>query len=521
MFPIGDRRSTGDDPAQWEKLRELVEAETGMDLSGSRQLRLRDAVEKVLSTKDLPQPLEHIFADPDHHGVFLEHLTAQLTVGETFFFRNEYHFQALAERVIPQILRENDARKEIRIWAAGCSTGEEPYSLAILLDQILTSRGIIPQSIGNSIDRKSQIDNPQSHWHVSILGTDLNSEFLEQARRGRYRDWSFRGTDVHLDRRYFASKGKEYRLVPRIREHVRFAYLNLVKDAYPSPLNGTLGLDLIVFRNVAIYLKAEIVESIIDRFHAALRPGGWLLLGETELNVAATGQFEVQRLDRAIFYRKKCGLAAFEEQPPAIVPEPVLPRPWQPPTVTVPRMRGAAERSSLAAPASVDAGPSKTSSLRERIDRHLSQQEFAEAERAIDAVTARRERAAARLRYALHLVGCAEIQRAKDTLEKCLSEEPLQIETHLLKASLAEEAGDFAKAERAYRRALYVDRRCAIAHFHLALVQQERNDLGGSRRSLQTVLDLTQNCDPNDVAEHSDGVCYGRLREMVDVILES
>jgi Tfp pilus assembly protein PilF len=105
-------------------------------------------------------------------------------------------------------------------------------------------------------------------------------------------------------------------------------------------------------------------------------------------------------------------------------------------------------------------------------------------------------------------------------LEKCLSEEPLQVEAHLLRASLAEEAGDLAKAERAYQRALYVDRRCAIAHFHLALVQQEQNDLEGSRRSLQTVLDLTRDCDPNELAEHSDEVCYGRLREMVEVILD-
>jgi Tfp pilus assembly protein PilF len=231
----------------------------------------------------------------------------------------------------------------------------------------------------------------------------------------------------------------------------------------------------------------------------------------------------VQHLDRAVFYRKKHGPAAIGAQPSAFVPAPVLPHPWQPPTVTVPRTprtRGAIERTLLAAPASVGEEPSKTPSLLERIDHHLSRQEFAEAERVIDAVSARKERAAARLRYVLHLVGCAEIQRAKDMLERCLSEEPLQIEAHLLKASLAEEAGNLAEAEGEYRRALYVDRRCAIAHFHLALVQQEQNDVNGSRRSLQTVLDLTQNSDPNELAEHSDGVCYGRLREMVEMILD-
>lgn len=513
MSPIGNQEPTGDDPALWEKLRQLVEAETGMDLSGNRLLRLRDAVEKVLATASLPQRLKQILAEPEHHGIFLERLTAQLTVGETFFFRNEHHFRALAEHVIPQIIRENDANKEIRIWTAGCSTGEEPYSLAILLDQILTNRGANAHSIDNSINRKS-------NWHVSILATDLNPEFLERARRGRYREWSFRGTDVHLDRRYFVSEGKEYRLVPRIRRRVRFGYLNLVKDAYPSPLNGTLGLDLIVFRNVAIYLKPKIVDAIVDRFHCSLRPGGWLLLGETELNVAATRQFEVQRLDRAIFYRKEHGPAALDGQPSPIVPASVPPRPGQLSATTMPPIGASIEQPPLKAQATVGEEPSKTPSLWERIEHHLGQQEFVEAERLIDAVSMRKERAAARLRYALHLVACAEVQRARDMLEKCLGEEPLQIETHLLKASLAEEVGDAAEAETAYRRALYVDRRCSIAHFHLALVQQERGDLDGSRRSLKTVLELTQNNEPNGLVEHSDGVCYARLREMAKVILD-
>ena len=348
----------------------------------------------------------------------------------------------------------------------------------------------------------------------------MNPEFLERARRGRYREWSFRGTDVHLNRRYFASEGKEYRLVPNIRKRVRFVYLNLVKDAYPSPLNGTLGLDLIVFRNVAIYLKAEVVNAVIDRFHCALRPGGWLLLGETELNVAATQRFEVQRLDRAIFYRKKHEPAALDEQPSPIVPAPVLPRPGQLPAATMPPKGASVEQPPPKAQATVGEEPSKTPSPWVRIEHHLGQQEFVEAERVIDAVSIRKERAAARLRYALHLVACAEIQRARDMLEKCLGEEPLQIESHLLKAGLAEEAGNAAEAERAYRRALYVDRRCAIAHFHLALVQQERGDLDGSRRSLKTVLDLTRNNDPNGLVEHSDGVCYARLREMAKVILD-
>jgi chemotaxis protein methyltransferase CheR len=105
-------------------------------------------------------------------------------------------------------------------------------------------------------------------------------------------------------------------------------------------------------------------------------------------------------------------------------------------------------------------------------------------------------------------------------LDVCLEEEPLLIEAQLLKASFAEEAGDLADAERAYRKALYVDRNCSMAHFHLALVQQLRGDAAGARRSLRTVLALAQDKDAHSIVEHGDGVCYGRLREMVEVILD-
>lgn len=505
MSSIDSPRTRGGDATLWQRLRELAEAETGMDFSGSRLSRLRDAAAKVLAAENPPGHLEQILAHPHRQGPFLDRLTAELTVGETFFFRNEHHFRALAEDVIPLVLRENDANREIRIWAAGCSTGEEPYSVAILLDKLLA-------------------DKPQ--WRVSILATDLNPEFLERARLGHYRKWSFRGTDIQQDRTYFARQGEEYWLTSRIREHVRFSYLNLVKDVYPSPLNGTLGIDLIVFRNVAIYLKPEIVDAIVERFHRALRPGGWLLLGETELNVAATRQFEVHRFDQAVFYRKKLDVTASGKPPSpaatapmlATLPPPVFAATRQPPaapTSSIPT-RGALKLSKEAPAAAGERVAAL--SLPERIDHRLSRQELAKAERSIDAVPGRKERAEARLRCALHLVGCANIQRARDMLEKCLKDEPLLIEAHLLKASLAEEAGDLDEAERDYRRALYVDRRCAIAHFHLALVQQERGDIRGARRSMQTVLELTRNSDPNGLVEHSDGVCYGRLREMAEMI---
>ena len=379
--------------ANWDQLRQMAEAETGMDLAGSRFPRLQEAVRKLLPAQSSSAELQRVMSQPDTRTRFLERLTVQLTVGESFFFRNEHHFRTLRETVIPAIVRDNADRRELRIWTAGCATGEEPYSLAILLDQVLGA---------------------QSHWQISILGTDLNPEFLERARQARYRQWSFRQTNIHQDRNYFTQEGDLFCLVPRVRSCVRFAYLNLVKDVYPSPLTGTLGLDLILFRNVAIYLKPEVTRAILQRFHQALRPGGWLLLGETELNLMPTEGFEVRRFDQATFHQKATDrLSSTQPLSPPTVPVlatilpnsgagiptvPILPD-WVPlPTprsrrLDRPRPATTTARSSLAATAT-----SETSTC-DRIERCHSHRDFAEAERIIDRIPALADRAATRLRY--------------------------------------------------------------------------------------------------------------------------
>jgi chemotaxis protein methyltransferase CheR len=488
--------------ADMERLRQLVEAETGMDLAGSRFPRLQGAVERVLGQQPGAN-LERILARSEEYPAFLESLTAELTVGESFFFRNEHHFKALREQVFPEIMRENAAQREIRVWSAGCATGEEPYSVAILLDQLLADRG---------------------QWQVAILGTDLNLAFQERARQAQYRQWSFRQTDIHQDRRYFSPDGEWFVLSPKVRGHVRFAYLNLVKDVYPSPLTGTVGLDLILFRNVAIYLKPEITQAIIERFRRALRPGGWLLLGEVELSLTPTAGLEAKQFGQATFFRKPLEASGESVLPgPAVVPPltavlapgsptaplvPTLPE-WGPLPWTGPGSRGTAPARTLTPP---------EAPFWEQVERCMAHKDFAGAQLVLTRISSAKERAKNRLRYVGLLLGFAELGRAREMLEICLREEPLLIEAQLWKASFAEEAGDLAAAEQAYRRALYIDRHCPMAHFHLALVLQQKGNQAGAHRSLHTTLELIRGKDPHALVEYGEGICYGRLHEMATLM---
>ncbi len=515
------------DADQLDRIRALAEAETGMDLAGDRSQRLRIAADRTCHTLGLRSSLdlERILAEPERRGPFLERLASELTIGETFFFRNEHHFRALRERVVPAILESNRAQREIRIWSAGCATGEEPYSLAILLDRM-------PEL--------------QDGWRVSILATDLNPGFLEQARQACYRPWSFRGTDIHRNLAYFRPEGDAFRLDPRIRERVHFSYLNLVRDVYPSPLTGTLGLDLILFRNVSIYLKKEVTEAILDRMYDALRPGGWLLMSETEILPMEARGFASRRFEEATLYQKETtrnagparGAGVSHAGPilfpapefsagrrPAAILVPPVPE-WVPlpvfdsapvPAGEIPAVAGEAPAPYRALSGS-GTGPAP-SSLWERVRNCLGRRAFAEAEEAIQRISDRRERAALGLRYAESLLGRAEVVRARAALEACLREEPLSIEAHLLKACFAQEAGDLRGAEEACRRALYVDRTCAMAHFRMALLQQERGSVDSARRSLDNVLSLTRRRPADAPAEYGEGLSCGRLREMATALL--
>ena len=500
------------DEATWGQLRDWAEAETGMDLAGTRFGRLQDAMRAIVSSQTTSADVKQALMRTDTRAQLLERLTGQLTIGESFFFRNEQHFLALREHVVPEIVRTNSQQRQIRIWTAGCAGGEEPYSLAIMLDMFL---------------------GPQAPWSISILGTDLNPGFLGRAREACYRAWSFRQTDVHRNANYFQREGDSYRLISRVRDWVRFSYLNLVKDVYPSPLNGTLGLDLILFRNVAIYLKPDITRAIIRRFHQALRPGGWLLLGETEVSSIPTEGFTAWRFERATLHQKTSDLMAQNASQPASA-RPVLADigpirdaaalnvPSLPDWVPLPvrRAKGPETGHFSGRAISGPGGPSRAQfTAWEQVEHCLALRDFSGADVIIDRIAARSDRTQVRLQHVRALMSMAEIARARKSLETSLREEPMSIESQLLNASFAEEAGELQVAEQACRKALYIDRNCPMAHFHLAMIQQQKGDSFGARRSLQITLELVQGKEPHKLVAYGDGVCYGRLREMISLLL--
>ena len=203
------------------RLSRAVEHHLGLYFPQSRWKDLIRALKRASPSLGFDEPescLEWLVGSPGREDR-VESLGEYLTIGETHFFRDRKLFQTMEERIIPELTAQRrNTGTTLRIWAAGCATGEEPYSVALTLKRVL-------RDLGN--------------WNVTILATDLNRRFLKKAKQGLYTQWSFRSVPPGIQENYFIRKGDEYRILEAIRRMVKFEHLNLAKDSFPSVTNDT------------------------------------------------------------------------------------------------------------------------------------------------------------------------------------------------------------------------------------------------------------------------------------------
>lgn len=250
--------------ADFARLKAYVIAATGLAYYADKDEDLAGRVGRRMAQREIGDCAAylHVLEDEDGRGQELDRLISELTIGETYFFRQPEQFAALAQVVLPEILERNRDKRRLRIWSAGCATGAEPYSVALLLQREFAGR--------------------LAGWEVSIVATDLNREFLARAREARFDDWALRATPEEVKRACFRREGKSWILAPEYRDRVTFQYHNLVRDPFPSPAHNLCAFDLVLCRNVLIYFHREVSRAIVDRLRDCLADGGWLLVGHAE-----------------------------------------------------------------------------------------------------------------------------------------------------------------------------------------------------------------------------------------------
>ncbi|MEO5362476.1 MAG: tetratricopeptide repeat protein [Magnetococcus sp. DMHC-8] len=445
-------------------------------------------------------------------------LVLELTTGESYFFRDAGQMRLLREVIFPGLLRLRAAERTLRIWSAGCSTGEEPYSLAIMLQLLLAGAG---------------------SWDVSIRGTDINEYALQRARDGRYSRWAFRGVSEEVVGRHFHRRQGEWQLDRSVREMVSFERLNLIKELFPDPVRGLVDLDLIVCRNVFIYFSHDAIAGIMARFAASLRPGGYVLTGHAEVQqpvsqLVASGvlPLEIRQFpDSVIFQRPMAGdprpvtrrqrMAALSSAEP--VPVSGRTRPTDTAAAVrrgvgvsgpaVPLMgRGDGARFALPsagrgaglsqAAVARPSGPSAEQGLREaRV--LLAQGRYGEAIRLADGL---REVPAVAGDVCLLLARChanlGETVKAEGCCRDALRHRPFAAEPHFLLASLLHDRGDLAQTRDLLNKTLYLDHAHVPAYLHLATLYQEEGIPDRARQMRLGALDVLRGLGADERVEH-------------------
>ena len=278
----------------YARVRALIRDRSGLEVQSARRSELERAVDEAFAaTGARSGPELCALLAQDGHGRTMDTIVDALAVGESHFFRGRAHFEALRSHVLPDLIARRQATRRLRIWSAGCAAGQEPYSLAILLDRLLPD-----------------IDD----WDIHILATDVARSALDEARRGVYRRWSFREVPPLIEQAYFVAHGELRELVPRIRDRVTFAPLNLVTDPYPATRSSGHRMDLVVCRNVLIYFDEAVRQDVVRRLGETLADDGWLLLGHAEAMTASVRSLTTRRVGEAIVHRRANPRPARETQ---------------------------------------------------------------------------------------------------------------------------------------------------------------------------------------------------------------
>jgi chemotaxis protein methyltransferase CheR len=282
--------------AQYADILAFLEERAGLVFPQTRMGDVERGIARAAARSGAPDA-QCLLANLRENAVLLDEFLASLLIGETYFFREPKQFDAIREMVLPELMSGRPPQTPLQIWSAGCSTGEEAFSLTILLEE---------EGLGSN-----------SH----IIASDVCAPALKKAARGSYELWSLRGASQEFMRTYFEERGRKFHLIDRIRERVTFLPANLAGSVYPRPQRGK-GFDLILCRNVLIYFGRETVGHVAKKLFDSLNDGGWLVTAPSDPPLWDFAHYETRTTAAGVFYRKTGVAAAKHKAPCRAAPQP-------------------------------------------------------------------------------------------------------------------------------------------------------------------------------------------------------
>ncbi len=267
-----------------EVLIDLIYRKTGIRFEEKKLYFISKRIEKRMNALGMEKFSEYLrllrFSDRDNHE--FQQLTDLLTINETYFFRDFPQMEVFAEQCLLEVSEKKAkaGRRSLRIWSAGCSTGEEPYTLAIILSEML---------------------DDVSEWDIKITAGDIDTNALEKAKRGVYEIRSVRDVPPEYLSKYFKVSGGLYMVKDQIRNMVQFEHVNLSDK---NQIRQKMGFDFIFCRNLLIYFDDISRKRLVDQFYVALNPGGYIFLGSSESVGRINTAFKLKKVGGHIVYYK-------------------------------------------------------------------------------------------------------------------------------------------------------------------------------------------------------------------------
>lgn len=458
-------------------------------------LRGMTALAEELDFSDIESCMRSLMRAPLSRSQ-VELLAGQFAVGETYFFRDPEMFSSLEHCILPPLIaeRRDSGKKRLRIWSAGCCSGEEAYSIAILLNRLIPD-----------------VDT----WNITILGTDFNPQFLEKAKRGVYREWSFRNNAAAFRRHNFTEpEPGSYALAPHIKRLVEFEHLNLACDVYPALENNTDAMDLILCRNVLMYFEPQQIVQTVRKLHHSLVDGGWLVVSATEAASDLFSEFVAVRVPGRTYYRKD---ERKEERgkPAADVARSEMARlAWAEASADKGRTGFEAWLAGQEKNEEPLCEPTRQPLAAYRLAlTYYEQGAYEKVLGILNAATYDGPDALALLARAC--ANCGRLTEAAAWCQAAITADKCSPGLRYLQAVILEEQGKVESAAAALKRALYLDQDFVLAHYALGNLYRRQDKPDQAERHYSHALTLLQGYPAHGVVPESEGMVTGRLIDII------
>lgn len=450
----------------------------------------------------------------------IELLATYLTIGETYFFREPRTFEVLEQEILPPLIQERrNGVQQLGFWSAACCTGEEPYSIAMLLHRLLPDL---------------------SEWKINIVATDISSRFLRKAEEGVYGQWSFRGISPAVQAQHFRKTPNGlYAISAALKRMVSFAQLNLVKDVYPSPLNGPAGLDVIFCRNVLIYFTPQRIQYILTQLYQALNEDGWLVVSPVETAFAMDSPFTVVQFPGVTLFQK--GLkrtksyffldsvavsssfqSTLDEFPWTAPPNLQVNANGDSSTPVGPESQHEDQEQETFAPS-----PLPLENRRRLYEEACALYACGRYEAVVETLQTicweersgdffsipSREQVMTLLARAYANQG--QLAKAQDWCEQALTINKFDPRLYYLHATILLACGQETEARSSLTQALYLDRRFVLAHFTLGNLARQQKEFKEAEKHFEKALSLLQRYRSEDILPESEGMTAGRLAQII------